>query len=1213
MKTRHLLIAAYSGMALLLLAALATAIHVAMAPQAATTTLLMVTVGVNLLAWGLGHFLFRRPSAAGGQQLLIALGDALLPLNVYLVAISLLTPIVGHALLSAWLAASVSLAYGIFADLAGRHVPLTAHAHRAYLFTFGLAASASLSAATFGLSASWLALALAGALGIITALCYAIRSPIRAHYAIAGMIAILAGMGSLAPSFAQRPDQLSLLAAWINAVWLFAIALANRETGIGKVVGFGAWAGLTLALAATLYFFHWWVTPNMIFAGLWVAALMYLWRLFGPKRFAPLKEPAYWFAIAFSLLVISLFGPLWRHWATVHFGALINPLREAPAFSVIPSSDNLWRVATLAIMMVATAVGFILRRAEHRSATAQASPDSWIAQIDGVLPPVLSVVVLSTVAAKAFGTTAWVVTLLVVLGTAYCWLSVHSARFYPSGILAWVGYGTLLIAVVTAGLQAPTTLVTLVVVVVILFVLSELNQSATAYAVGLTCLVAAFLLGSFGLYPQQPLLAVSVGYVILLVLIHWWFYRSRPTRAPFVSGTTLQLDAAVTQNSGEHAGNARPQAVITLIATLLLGLFILIASVLRREYHPVSFLLVAATLAPLRAVWELSELTLAGRPARWLWLIGCYVGHAAVGFLLYSLLRYLNIGAEWHGLSFAGLAGVYLTGYIWQPREPVRSTRISMTPFVHLFSLAAIFFLVRQTPLGIIMVVTWLMLIVAQMYLSAHEETQSLYPVRPLRIVSYGGLLVVLVYALWQIAPSLSARAPLPSLFEQWLSGPARVHTLFGLALLFTILLNRSRWLSEALISVAVLAVALASVALTDASFSIALCGGLFYIYLLSVGRLQLLQTSEEPFNLTVPRWMLGLASIVLALIVGLSAAERQFDTTVFLMLSAGFLVLSFGWEHRLLSPVSRLLRLSLLTSYALGHATVAVTVYALVSAYGLTVSYHGLALAVLAGFHVIGFWFLRQQQRAPLRQAVVGVVGVLLAAISLTMTLVFVSDSMANALTILLLTLVATIAYLVSLDQPTAIAQHHQHSHERSPRRWWHRVLLGAVSLLIVFLGGRFILTGELPYLIASGVGAVVAIHLLVRTGVGAWLVYLSGLVLVVEALWVLLVTPTDLAKVAGVAAIGVLVIADLLYLYGYSTQQSEEATPSSADQLIAASAARSEAEVEPESASSASTARSEAEVEPGSASSGAGDAPVDGSSMQEQTPTSSEVSAGS
>lgn len=1195
MKARHLLIAAYSGLALLLAAALATAIHVAKVPQAASTALLTVTVGVNLLAWGLGQFLFRRPSAAESKHLLIALGDALLPLNVYLVAISRLTPIVGQMRLSAWLAASVSLAYGIFADLAGRHVPLTARAHRAYLFTFGLAASTYLSAATFGLNASWIALALAGALGLVTALCYAIRSSLRGHYAIAGMIAIIAAMGLLRPSFVQRPDTLSLLAAWIAAVWLFLMAWANRESGIGKVVGFSAWAGLTLALSATLYFSHWWLTPNMIFAGLWVAGLIYLWRLFGPKRFAPLKESAYWFAIFFSLVVVSLFEPLWRYWVTLHFGALRDSFGEAHPRGLIPSSDNLWRAATLAIVAVATLVGFILRRTERRSATDPSLPDSWVTQMNGLLPPLLIVVVVSTIAAKAFGTIAWVVTLLVVLGTAYCWLSVRAQRFYPSASLAWVGYGTLLLAIATAGLQAPTTLITLVVVVVILFVLSELNQSATAYTVGLICLVAAFLLGSFGLYPQQPLLAVSVGYGIMLLLTHWWFYRSRQPVASFGS-ETLRLHAAATPNSVEPAGNVRPQAVITLIVTLLLGLLILIASLLRRQYHPISFLLVAATLVPIRAMWELTELRLAGRQARWLWLIGCHVGHAAVGFLLYSLLRYVNVGAEWYGLSFAGLAVIYLIGYAWQPREPARWTRVSMMHFVYLFSLTAIFFVARQTPVGLMMVATWLMLIVAQMYLSTQEETQSRYPIHLLRIVGYGGLGVMLIYGLWYIAPPLAARAPLPAIPGQWLSGPARAHSLFGLTLLFTILLNRSRWLSEALISVALLAVALASVALANASFSIALCGGLLYIYLLSVGRLQLLRASEEPFNLTLPRWMLGLASVVLSLLLGLSAVQREFDITVFVMLTAGFVILSFDWEHRLLSPVCRLLRSSLLISYVLGHATTAVTVYALIRAYGLTVSYHGLALAVLAGLHLIGFWFLRQQQRAPLRQAVVGVVGALLAGFSLMMTLVFVSDSMANALTVVVLTLVTTITYLVSLDRPTLVAQQDQHTNEQSGRRWWHRFLLGAVGVFIAYLGGRFILTGELPYLIASGIGAVTAVHLLVRAGVGAWLVYLSGLVLVAEAFWVLLLMPMDLAKVVGVAAIGVLVIADWLYLYGDVTRQWEGAASASTDQLVATAPGRSEPDVDTESAPRI-----------------IGDGPADGSSVQEQTPTSSEASAGS
>ncbi|MBI3952165.1 MAG: hypothetical protein HY314_17085 [Acidobacteria bacterium] len=1194
---RHLLTAAYSGLALIFMAALASAIRITLNPDATSTGLIVAWASVNLIAWGAGWIALRRESDQGFSQLLIAVGDALLPLNLYMIGITHARPVAGSIAFSASFAAMAALAYYIFADLAARRVPLTGYPHRVYLFTICFAVPVYFAYLTVGLSVSTVALVLVGVVGLVAALSRLLDPPLRQHYAVAGMLLILAVAGLFARPFTQRTDGLFLLGVSLAAGLLFALAWFNREAWFGKLLGFSAWGILTLAFAATFHALGWWRTPSLVLAAAWVALLVYTWRFLGPVRFAPLKEPAYWFAFALGVMVAGSLRPLWRSLAMLHFdGLLRNRFTGVSYLTSEMPPDNLWRALALAVIAIAIASGIIVRRANRKP-----MPDShWTNVIDnliGAVPPLLLLAAISAGTARAFGAVSWVVTLLTVTGAVYCWAGLQFARLYPFRPLTILGYAALALAVITASYHLPTTIFTLAAVAIILFIVSELSQSLTAYVLCLAQLVAEFLLISFVLFPQQSLLALSLSYLLLLLFAYWWVYRAHPRFRIADFGLRIsQYNDSQSAFRNLHSAMAR-RALITLTLTLLLAAFIIGASIVLRQFHPISFLILAATYAPIRTMWETTWQAPARRYAQSLWLVGSELAHVAVGLLMYSALRWFNVRLDFYGIAFAGLSVAYLIGYLASAREPRRLSRVSLMHFVHVFSLAAAVLTILYSPLGIKTILAWLLVAAVHLILSADEETRWIYPVRALRIVGYAAIVVAAVYVLWRNIPGLAVRAPLPDVLTRDTSTLLRASFLLALGVIFTILMNRNKSLGDGLLAIGFITAALALVAFTAVSGSVSLYSSLLYVYLLALSRVELRRTNEAAFNPRLPETILWLANGLLLLLLGMSALQRQFDPLAFIVVTVGFMVLSLEWESMLPRTVRQRLRPVLLTSFAMAHAAAAVAVYAWLRAYGVTLSYYGLAFAVLAGLHLLGYWLAQRQRTAPLREKVLWYSSHLLALISLILTFAFASRSLNSALAALLLALMSLVAHLLS---GTAIYRHstayfliaviafigrargipvlefylvpvamylgwvfydqgsaeergrgrgRDEARERqgeaeegsvapSPPRPFVLSLFrfglaaGVFILLVAYPAWKFMTTGGVAHLIVSSLGAVAAIHLFVITRVRHWLIYLTGLVLISEAVYIIGTKQFDSTKVGSMIIIGSLIIADLAYL---------------------------------------------------------------------------------
>jgi hypothetical protein len=1194
MYARHLLTAAYSGLALIFMAALASAVRLTLNPEAASSSLMIAWISVNLMAWGSGWVTLRHESDPGFGELLVASGDLLLPLNLYMVGIIAVRPIAGSAALSASFAAMVALVYYIFADLVMQRIPLTGHIRQAYLFTVCFGVPVYFTHFTIGLSFTTVALMLVGLAGLDVAISRLLNRPLRRHYAVAGMLLIFAVVGLFARFFVQQPDGLLLLAIYLAAGLLLALTWLNQEERLGALLGFATWAVLSLALAATLYSFSLWKTPSLPIAAVWVALLMCVRVLVRHQRFAALKESAYWVALALGAVVVGFLWPLWRSLAMLHFAGLLKyrvAVASAPSVEMPPG--NVWRVPALILIAGAWAAGIIIRRANRAPAQGD-RPWAMIADnFIGAIPPLLLLAAISAGAISVFNAVSWVVALFVVTGAVYCWAGSQSERSYPSHPLTILGYIALGLAIITASFHLPTILSTLAAVAVILFIISELNDSLTPYVLCLISLTAGVLLVSFGVYPQKSIVALGLFYFALLLLAHWWIYRARGIKAaPFPTKTLISLTSAPTDPINESATeHVATKALITLTLTVLLAAFIIAASLVLRQFPPISFFIMAGTYALIRYAWEPSRLAPARRYAHVLWLLGSYLAHAAAGLLIYSLLRSLNISLDVYGVMFAGLSIVYLIGYGRSSGPPRLLTRMSLIHFVHYFSLLAVIVTVVDGSLGIKAVLAWLLVMVVHLYLSAGEETKWIYPAPALRVLGFAAVVAASLNLLWRNVPGLTALVPLPEVLTGNPSTLLKVSFLFALGLIFTILMNREKSLSQGLLALGFIATALALVAFAASPGSVPLYSSLLYVYLLVVSRVELRRTSEETFSPRLPQTILWLANGLLLLLLGISALQRQFDPLAFMV--AGLMTLNPGWEQMLPLYVRQRFRLVLLTTYSLAHIAAAVMVYALLGAYGVTLPYYGLAFAALAGMHLLGYWLTRRRPPAPLRAKILWHVIHYLALLSLITTLGFASRSPSGPLATSVLALISLHAYWLSgraaykhvtaylliaaialtgrtwgidvlefylvplaayfgwvLYQGFAgdrrLPAPANRSQALAPPRSVTLLRVGLTSglflILIAYPAWRFATTGEPAHLIISGLGAVAAIHLCAIIQAQPVWIYLIGLVLILEAAYIIGTRQFDSLKVASLLIIGFLVIADLGYLAGRKSTREEK-----------------------------------------------------------------------
>lgn len=1193
---RHLFVAAGSGLALILLAALASAIHVTLSPEVAPGGFLAAWAGINLVAWITGWVLLRRESATDMGVLLIALGDALLPLNLYLVSFKHISLVRDSLPLSAAFAAMVALVYYIFADLAGRRVPLTWRPHRAYLFIACTAAPIYWVPPAWGFSLPTTALLLVGVAGLATALCRLLDPPLRRHYAAAGMLLILVLLGRFAAPFVERAPGLLLVGIYVSTGLLLALAWWNRDVWLGKLLSLAMWATLTLALAATLYFLAVWGPPSLVIAAVWVALLILIWALVQEKSLVPLTEAAYWFAWVWGAVVVASLGPLWRRLAALYSAGLQQYRLTGPSWLIVEMlPDDLWRMLTLLLIALAWIGGLTLRRTQRELRARARWWEIKSESVMGAIPLVLLLAVVSTVGISAFRAASWVVALLVVTGTVYRWAGAWSGHLYPPRSLTIVGYAALVLAVLTASFHLHTALVALAAVTVIFFMFSEWTQSLTAYVLCLIHLVGGALVVSFGVFPRQSTLVLALFYLTLLLFAYWWIYRARAAQDPerFSALPLVSLIGTPAEPVVEtRSWRISIKTLITVTLTLFLAVFIIAVSLYRRQLHPIPFLILAATYGLIRYGRQSTWPAPAQRYADGLWLAGSELVHVAIGLLLYGGLWIFQVRPDFYGLAFAGLSLVYLVGYGVISGEPRSLTRTSLRHFVHVFSLAAVILTILYCPLGMRAALAWLLVATVHLSLSADEEARWGYPLGVLKVLGYAAVAAAAIHLVWPLVPGLAAHVPLPEMLARETSPLFLASFLFALGVVFIVIMNRDQSLGHGLLAISFMALAVMVVATAGSAL---LYGSLLYVYLLVLSRVQLRRTSEVAFNPRLPQVSLWLANALLLLWLGVSALSRQFDLPGLAVITLGFMVLSQGWEQMVPISVRARFGSALLVAYTLAHATAAVTVYAFLRAYGLTLSYYGLAFAALAAMHLVGYWLVQRYGAARLREKILWIFSHGLALLSFSLAIAFASRHLNGSLAALLLALVSLVFHLLSGRVvywhvtayflitsiafigrawgilmwefyliPVAVyggwVFYRQSRREkvaegergrraeaspssvrlpadlltRSPTHILLKFGLAVAIFLfiVVYPAWRFLATGDVIHLILSGLGAVATIHLFVIAHVHSGWLYLISVVLVCQAIYITVVRWFDTPILVSLVAIGILLIADLRYL---------------------------------------------------------------------------------
>ncbi|GEM_PF-6127557 len=1173
MRARHMAIVSYGGLVLILMAALASAIRLTGSPLSSSVGFVGSWMGINLVVWAVGWAVHRSDPASSLSRWLIALGDVLLPLTLYMVSVTTIPPIVGNLPLSASFAALVTLAYIIFADLVERRLPLSGRPHRAYLFAVNLAIPLYFLPFTLGLPASLASMLLVGIGGLIALLCHALDPPLKQHYAAAGALLLLTLVVLFGPSFFPHPSSVLLTSGYLAAGWLFTLAWLNRAIGIGILLGMLGWGVLAFVLAGTLSLsigqqYH------VVLAALGVVLLVGIGNGFRSRRWAALTESAYWFAFVLGGMIVISQQAFWDGLVQVHtIGVLTYRLQASGSVQVTMPSGSSWSALALLLVAISWAGGLIVRRAEREPARPPSGGMRAVEGLIGFAAPLLLLAASSAGTVLLFGEASWVIVLLLAMGSIYSWASAWFGHLYPRRALAVAGYLTLVLAAVTAAYSLLAVMAALGIGALILFALSEWTGAIVSYALSVIHLAAGVVLVAFGVFPTQSTLVLAVFSLLLMMLTQWWINRARRI---------------------EDSHRVVVRIRFTLSVALLVALSTLLISLIGNQYHPISFFILAAMFPLMRYGWEPAWSPPMGRAVRSFLLLGCEMAHVAVGFLLFAVLQLAGARVEIYGLAFAVMSVIYLLGYAVMARHRQLLSRASVMHFAHVFSLLAIGLTIWRSPLNLLAMLAWLMALTVQSRLAADPVAGRLHPLRVLRALGYGAIVIGVINVLWRTIPNLAVRLPLPQAIGQHYSPRVEANYLLALGLLFTILAEREKTTSSKLLALGLVTAGLAVLVIGAGAISATLCLGVYYLFLLILSRMEMRRTWEDGFRPRLPNMGLWLANGVLLLLLGVNAPWGQYDLSALLIAIIGFIIVTIGWKGILPPYVQQRFRSTFITAYILASVASGVLVYTFLATYGVSIGHYGLAFATLAGLHVLAQWWYERREDDWWRERVLWYGAHVYVLIGSGLTFGLAHRHLGGALAALLLALISMDMYWLrrrSLHQhiaaiflvsawiiigrighvgllefyliPVAIylgwilsgaasaarSSLVPSSEARMPGRGGKRRVLsvGLAIVLVLIIGypaWTFIVTGRLIHLILSGAGAVAAMHLFIVTAMPPPLMYIIGLLLFVEAGQALRMGWTEWPLIATLVIAGMLMAIDMEYLSGRNSVGKNQST---------------------------------------------------------------------
>lgn len=291
--------AASAGIVVVISVAAAQAVRVTVTPAASSPLLSLAFPTLCALTIGLGYVL-RRIRAGVLPDLLLLLGNLLVPLSLYDWALAWGPAVLGRPEAAASFVLAIGIVYHAAVEKFVHPRPLPEWAYP-YLIVGHIAALLALAPAAAGLPRSlapWLILAVSGSLGFGWAV--ARTSPRAGHHLVTA--ALTAWAAALAAAVLDGVGLRTLGATYTGAALALALTFAGNSLGAtARAAGVLAWGLLTAAFTATLYVLGAPLVVYLAATTLWVITLTCLGRLALEPRFEALRESAPWLAVGLGL------------------------------------------------------------------------------------------------------------------------------------------------------------------------------------------------------------------------------------------------------------------------------------------------------------------------------------------------------------------------------------------------------------------------------------------------------------------------------------------------------------------------------------------------------------------------------------------------------------------------------------------------------------------------------------------------------------------------------------------------------------------------------------------------------------------------------------------------------------------------------------------------------------------------------------------------
>lgn len=314
----------FTAIGIIVIAALGYSIRIAIDPGAGNNLLTFTFLLANVVGWLLGWWLRQQNPRSTIGFLLVLLGDAIFPLNLF--APLLLFVLRGNVPLTTTAVILVGITYHLYNYW---HRRTARFALPFYPYFFGLSGLAGLVLLryTAGLalwSVAWLVLFYAIAFNELS---HRRRPEPAVHFAIAS--AAILTVSTLVSAFAYRDRNVLALAAIVVAtIVLIVSAIRERhDEAMSRAHGLAAWLGVTLTFTALLYAAHSPLWLYVVATGAWTVVLAFVSTREGRGWSEPFPESAWW---AVMLLSSALAIALWREWTPFLIRTLTaKSLREA--------------------------------------------------------------------------------------------------------------------------------------------------------------------------------------------------------------------------------------------------------------------------------------------------------------------------------------------------------------------------------------------------------------------------------------------------------------------------------------------------------------------------------------------------------------------------------------------------------------------------------------------------------------------------------------------------------------------------------------------------------------------------------------------------------------------------------------------------------------------------------------------------------------------